>query len=205
MAAMAIPKIFYSVWFWYAVMAIIAAIHFFWGKTPPPPKPRNFFTKHKKTINKVTDVCIICFVLVCCFLLLSFSVRQMFDALHAPQSIRAIDLHFALGNFLISFLIISGLSGFYIGLLSVFQSNLTKAKRVILLVISLLPIIFTILVLLINLREPADSWSIIKIGLAGSFCCWLINGPAIIIGKPLSRVVWAALCALRLASGEYPE
>jgi len=205
MAAMAIPKIFYNIWFWYAVMAIIAAIHFFWGKTPPPPKPSKFFTKHKNTIKKVTDVCIICFVLVFCLLLMSFPVRQIFDALHAPQPIRAIDLHFVLDYFLINLLIISGFSGFFIGLLSVFQSNLTKAKRIILLVISLLPIIFTILALLINLREPANSWSIIKLGLGGSFSCWLINGPAIIIGKPLSRVVWAVVCALRLASGDYPE
>ena len=186
-------------------MAIIAAIHFFWGKTPHPPKPSKFFTKHKKTINKVMDVCIICFVLVYCLLLMSFPVRQIFGALHAPQPIRAIDFHFALAFFLMNLIIISGLSGFFIGLLSVFQSNLTKVKRIILFVISLLPIIFTILLLLINhTKEPANSWSTIKLGLGASFGCWLINGPAIIIGKHFFRVSWAILRALRWVSGEYP-
>jgi len=115
------------------------------------------------------------------------------------------DLHFALAFFLMNLIIISGFSGFFIGLLSVFQSNLTKAKRIILVVISLLPIIFTILLLLINLtREPADSWSTIKLGLGASFSCWLINGPAIIIGKHFIQVAWAILRALRLVSEEYP-
>jgi len=205
MILLTIPKIFFNAWFWIGLMAIIAAIHFFWGKTPPPPKPSKFFTKHKKTINKVMDVCIICFVLVYCLLLMSFPVRQIFGALHAPQPIRAIDLHFALAFFLMNLIIISGFSGFFIGLLSVFQSNLTKAKRIILVVISLLPIIFTILLLLINLtREPADSWSIIKLGLGASFSCWLINGPAIIIGKHFIQVACAILRALRLVSEEYP-
>ena len=205
MVLLTIPKIFFNAWFWIGLMAIIAAIHFFWGKTPPPPKPSKFFTKHKKIINKVMDVCIICFVLVYCLLLMSFPVRQIFGALYAPQPIRAIDLHFALAFFLMNLIIISGFSGFFIGLLSVFQSNLTKVKRIILVVISLLPIIFTILLLLINLtREPADSWSTIKIGLGASFSCWLINGPAIIIGKHFIQVAWAILRALRLVSEEYP-
>ncbi len=205
MVLLTIPKIFFNAWFWIGLMAIIAAIHFFGGKTPPPPKPSKFFTKQKKTINKIMDVCIICFVLVYCLLLMSFPVRQIFGALHAPQPIRAMDLHFALAFFLMNLIIISGFSGFFIGLLSVFQSNLTKAKRIILVVISLLPIIFTILLLLINLtREPADSWSTIKLGLGASFSCWLINGPAIIIGKHFIQVAWAILRALRLVSEEYP-
>ena len=204
MISLTIPKIFFNAWFWIGLMAIVAAIHFFWGKTPPPPKPSKFFTKHKKTINKVMDVCIICFILAFSLLLMSFPVRQIFGALHAPQPIRAIDLYFELAFVLMNLIIISGFSGFFIGLLSVFQSNLTTVKRIILAFISLLPIIFTILLLLINLTiEPAGSWSTIKLGLGASFSCWLFNGPAIIIGKHFIQVTWAILRALRLVSGEY--
>lgn len=205
MLALTIPTIFFNVWFWFAIMAVIIIIHYFWGKTPRPPKPSKFFAKHKKTINKVMDVCIICFILAFCLLLMSFPVRQIFDALHAPQPIRAIDFHFALASFLMNLIIISGFSGFFIGLLSVFQSNLTKLKRIILVVISLLPIIFTILFLLINQTEkPAYSWSTIKLGLGASFNCWIINGPAIIVGKHFVRVAWSALRILKLVSGDFP-
>ena len=210
MVLLTIPKILFNAWFWIGLIAIIAAIHFFWGKTPPPPKPSKFFTKHKKTIHKVMDVCIICFVLVYCLLLMSFPVRQIFGALHAPQPIRAIDLHFALAFFLMNLIIISGFSGFFIGLLSVFLSNLTKVKRIILLIVSLFPLIFTTLLLLITPMimptEESEQFriSIIKLGIGSMVGCWLINGPAIIIGKHFFRVSWAILRALRLVSGEYP-
>jgi len=113
--------------------------------------------------------------------------------------------HFAWAALFTMMIICSGFLGVFIGLLSVFQSNLTKVKRIILLVISLLPIIFTILLLLINhTKEPADSWSTIKLGLGASFGCWLINGPAIVIGKHFLPVAWNILCKLRFVSGEYP-
>ena len=202
MLSMTIPKIFFNVWFWFAIMAVIIIIHYFWGKAPPPPKPSKFFTKHKKTINKVTDVCIICFVLVYCLLLMSFPIIQIFDALSAPAPIRATDLQFALTFFLIQLTIISGWSGIFIGFLSIFQSNLTKVKRIILLIISLLPIAFTTLLLLI---EPsAKHWSTIKLGLDCTAGCWIINGPAIIVGKHFVRVAWSALRILKLVSGDFP-
>jgi len=205
MLSLTIPKILFNAWFWIGVLAIIATIHYFWGKTPPPPKPSKFFIKHKKTINKVMDVCIICFVLVYCLLLMSFPVRQIFGALHAPQPIRAIDLHFALAFFLMNLIITSGFSGLFIGLLSVFQTNLTKLKRVTLLIISLLPMVFTILFLLISHPEKLeDSWSTLKLSFTASFQCWIINGPAIIVGKHFLPVAWTIMRTLRWVSGDYP-
>jgi len=200
MLSMTIPTIFFNVWFWFAIMVVIIIIHYFWGKAPPPPKPSKFLTKHKKAINKIMDVCIIC--IVGSSLLLVFPIIQIFDALSAPAPIRAIDLQVALAFFLMELIIISGFSGLFIGLLSVFQSNLTKVKRFILLVISLLPIAFTTLLLLI---EPsAKHWSTIKLGLSCTAGCWIINGPAIIVGKHFVRVAWSALRILKLVSGDFP-
>ncbi len=200
---MTIPKIFFNEWFWLAIIAIIAVIHYFWGKTPAPPKPSKFYNKHKKTINKITDVCIICFVLVSCFLLMPFPVKQVVKALYAPQPIRATDIHFAWATFLIHIIIVSSLSGVFIGMLSFFQLNLTKIKRLILLVICLLPIAFTVLGLLMEATE--NPLSIIYICLQNALGSWIINAPAIFTGKHFFRVSWALLCKLRLASSDYPE
>jgi hypothetical protein len=202
MLALTIPKFFFNVWFLSAIMAVIIIIHYFWGKTPPPPKPSKFLTKHKKAINKIMDVCIICVVLVYCLLLMSFPIIQIFDALSAPAPIRATDLQVVLAFFLMELIISSGFSGLFIGFLSVFQSNLTKVKRIILLIISLLPIAFTTLLLLI---EPsAKHWSTIKLGLNCTAGCWIINGPAILIGKHFFPVSWNIMRKLRWVSGDYP-
>jgi len=202
MISLTIPKILFNGWFWMAIATIIIVIHHFLGKTPPLPKPSKFFTKHKKSITKIMDVCIICFILAFCLLLMSFPVRQIFDALHAPQPIQTIDLHFAWETFFINMTIVLGPSGVFIGLLSVFQSDITKIKRLILLIVCLLPLLFTIIALIIEPTE--EPWSLIKLGLGSSFGCWLINGPAIIIGKHFFRVSWAILRALHWVSEDYP-
>jgi len=205
MISITVPNIFFNIWFWYALMAIVIAIHFFWGKTPSPPKPSKFFAKHKKTINRIMDVCIILFVLLFWLTMMSLPIGILVTSPYDRPELRAEFFHFALQAFLISAISASGLSGAFIGFLSTFQSNLTKVKRSTLLIISLLPIVFTILLLLINHTEkPEDSWLTIKSGLGNSLGCWIINGPAIILGKHFFRVAWTIGCALRLVSGDYP-
>ena len=202
MTALALPKIFFNVWFWYAIMAAVWVIHFFWGKTPPPPKPSKFFNRHKKTIKKVMDICIILFVLGQCLLLMSFPVVRIFDALFESQPIKAIELHFALASLFTEMIICSGFSGMFIGMLSVFQTDLTKVKRFILLIICLLPIAFTIMALLI---EPAEEpWSTVELCLF-SCTCWIINAPAVFWGKHFFPVSWSIMRKLRLVSGDYLE
>lgn len=202
MISITIPTIFFNIWFWLALMAIVIVIHYFWGKTPPPPKPSKFFAKYKKTITKIMDVCIICFVLVYCLLLMSFPVRQIVDDLSMPHQFRAEILRIAWQSLLFQIIMCSGWLGFFIGLLSAFHSNLTKVKRIILLIICLLPIVFTTLLLLI---EPSGKhWATIQLGLSSSWACWLINGPAIIVGKHFIRVAWSLLRILKLVSGDFP-
>ena len=208
MTSLTIPKIFFNSWFWFALIAIIIAIHYFWGKTPSPPKPSKFLTKHKKIIYKIGDIFLISIVLFgwvpIIYMSTSIALKSVFNLSSTleplPESLR-----FALAFFLMPAIPISGVSAMLIGLLPVFQSNLTKVKRIILLTISLLPIVFAVLLLLTSpIEKPAYTWSVIKLGLGFMLGCWLINGPAIIIGKHFLPVTWTIMRALLWVSGDYP-
>jgi len=202
MISLTISKILLNIWFWFAVVAAIIAVHYFWGKTPPPPKPDRFSIKHRKTINKVMDICIILLVLGQCLFLMAFPVIRIFDALLVSRRLGATELRFAWVFLLVRMINCSGLAAVLIGVLSIFQSNLTKVKRLILLIICLLPTVFTIIALLI---EPADEHRLtIEFGLIYLCSCWVINGPAVILGRHLFLVFWGIMRKLRLVSGDYP-
>ncbi len=201
MVSLTIPDIFSRGWFWLSLMAIIAIIHYFWGKTPTPPKPSKFATKHKKTICKATDILIICLLSVFFLLLVFPAIKQIFNSSSAPPEIRSSAIHFALAAFLIVIIVWCGISGMLIGMLSVFHSNLTKAKRIFLLIICLLPLLFSVIVLLI---EPGEEpWVTVALTLICSVNCWIINAPAIFLGKHFFPVAWAIMRKLRWVSGEY--
>ncbi len=86
---------------------------------------------------------------------------------------------------LISLILFSGQSGFFLGLMSVFHSNITKTKRIILLFACLIPVVLTVLLLLSN--RIVGPWSIIRLCLYGSISSWIINAPAIFLNKPFSQ------------------
>lgn len=212
MLAQTIPKIFFNSWFWFAIAIPVAiTLHLIRKKYPPPfPKVRSFFFKHKKTIHKIADIFLISVVLFqwipILYMFASIGVKSIL--LNRTYNVEPLSesLRFALAFFLNHAIHISGISVGLIGLLSVFQSNITKAKRIILLIISLLPIMFTTLLLLTNhIEKPEDIRLIIKFGLGSLATCWVINGPAIITGKHFFRVSWSLLRKLRLVSGDYPE
>lgn len=206
------PQFFFKTWFWLviAIPAITIVCLHRRKHPPPPPKLSKFFAKHKKTIHKIADIFLISVVVFgwipIIYMFASISVKSIL--LNRTYNVEPLSesLRFALAFFLISAIPISGISVGLIGLLSVFQSNITKAKRIILLIISLLPIMFTTLLLLTNhIEKPEDIRLIIKLGLGSLAACWVINGPAIITGKHFFRVTWSLLLKLRLVSGDYPE
>ncbi|MHC4154804.1 MAG: hypothetical protein ACYST6_07775 [Planctomycetota bacterium] len=202
MAALIIPKILYKSWFWLLLAVALIAIHFFWGKAPAPAKPSSFSIIHKKKMRRMMDVYVLCFLVFWYVLLMPPAVIDIYYFLSAPGRIQAADIRLAAELSLTKMIVFSGLSGVLIGFLSVFQTTITTVKRVILLGICLLPMSLAVLQLMI---EPSlGLWATIKTGLHHSFSCWMINGPAIILGKPLLEVAWRILCKLRLASGECP-
>jgi hypothetical protein len=183
MPALTIPEIFYEKWFWFAIAIPTAVIVHLVRKNSPASfsKSDNFFIKHKVTIRKAIDVLLICIILFL-WLFPYFLFRDIFFYLSSPESIRVENLMFDDELLLISLIPFSGQSGFFLGLISIFQSNITKTKRIILLFACLLPVVFTALLLLSN--RTTDPWSIIRLCLYGSISSWIINAPAIILNIP---------------------
>jgi len=207
MAAITIPKIFSNIWFWFGLMFIVFVIHYIWVKTPLPPKPSKFLEKHKKTFTKTSDIILILFVVLgwlpIIYMLVSVTIEPLWKPDFTAKPLIE-PLKFALVFSCGLAIFISGSSGILIGLLSVFQSNLTIAKRIFLTIISLSPIVFTALLLLTSPVEETQYRLIVKSGLGFLAACWIVNGPAIILGKHFIHVSWNILRKLRLVSGDYP-
>lgn len=186
MPALTIPEIFYKGWFWFGIAIPIAVIVYLVRKKSPASfsKTDNFFIRHKVTIRKALDVLLICMIIFW----LSFSLyfaRSFAGILSCPKPIQAETQQLSM-QFLLIFLIEGfGRSGFFLGLISVFQSNLTKTKRIILLFACLLPVIFTAFLLLTD--KILGYGSIIRLCLYSSFLSWIVNAPAIILNKSFSQ------------------
>ena len=199
MLSLTLPKIFFNIWFWLMLFAaLIAAVHFAKGKIPSPPPKTNIFVKHKKFIRKLCDIFLIC-ILLLLFMLIAIPV--LIDNIFKPPSgpeIRAGHVQATCFILLMATICFSGLSGMLFGLLSVFQSNLTKVKRVILFIIVVLPLASTILALLIDPYE--DPRSILKLGLLSSLGCLLINGPAVLTGRSFFQIMNVLVTKLYRAS-----
>lgn len=208
-----IPKVFFSNIIWFAIIIpLLIAIYLLKRKHPPPPrKPSKFFTKHKESIRKISDACII--LLVVLMLLSFFDISRFFldePEYHGQRPILDVSVQQLIRStrqlvrsaFLSVFTMLWGLCAFWIGLLSYFHKDLTKRKRILLLIICLLPAVFTAL----NLATgPSDiRWDIIKSGLGSLTLCWIFNGPAIITGKHFPLVFHNILRKLHLVSGDFP-
>jgi hypothetical protein len=200
------PNIFFNSWLWIGIAAVLIGIHHFLRKSLPPPNKSVFFEKHKRAINHTTDIFLI-FVILFGWILLIYKsvspgVKLMLKGTHIPTNELIMD---SVGVLAIVATIISGISGGLIGLLSAFQSNLTKRKRLILFFVSILPACFTIMSLMAHrFDEPGTIWLTLKLGFWASVFCWFINGSAIITGHRFIRNAWLLMRKLKLVSGEFP-
>lgn len=203
MLSMTIPKIFFKSWFWLPTAVGLIVIACIAGRKGPPAFPRvgKFLAKHKRAIEKITEIFLICVVLLWSSLPL-YGVRGVFSALSTPEPIRKISVQTAWMTLFIFLTVWSGWSGLLVGLLSVFQSNLTKTKRIILLIVCLLPIAFTVLQVLTGITE--NTWLIVQLCLRCSAGSWIVNAPAIFIGKHFFLVSWNIMRKLHFVSGDYP-
>ncbi len=201
MISLTLPKILFNIWFWLMLFAaLMAAVYLMKGKTPTAPPKATIFIKHRKLIRKLCDIFLICILLFNLLLFMRIAIPILIDNIFKPPSepeIRA-DVQATWFILLMATICFSGLSGMLFGLLSVFQSNLTKVKRVILLIIVVLPLASTILALLIDPYE--DPRSILKLGLLSSLGCLLINGPAVLAGRPFFQIMNVLVTKLYRAS-----
>lgn len=194
-----VPQILYQQWFWFAILAVLlVALHFVRKKSPPPfPKSREFLGGHQKTIMKAMDLALIGMILLYSMTLFSV-VREFYGAWAiAPESqeIRAS----AVSSSLAIMVVWSGFMGPAIGALSFFQANITKLKRIILLILCLLPVFFTTVA---SLAGFAENWrSVVQLGVMFSVPTWVVNGPGALIGQPFPDVLRRIIRKLRLVSG----
>ena len=208
MLSLSISKILSNSWFWLAIVAVGITVNYFWGKSPPPPRKSAFFEKHKKGITRTIDVFLILVIFFgwapLIYMAISMLPKPLLNSPYAPISIKE-ELKYTLSFFSTGAIYASEISGTLFGLLHIFQTNLNKLKRLTLLAISLLPIVFTSLLLITTpVKESDYTWSVIKSGLGSFFGCLLVNGPAIIMGKHSLRVGWDIMRKLRWVSGDYP-
>ncbi|MHC4462541.1 MAG: hypothetical protein ACYS6W_02425 [Planctomycetota bacterium] len=157
----------------------------------PTASPKaTIFVKHRKLIRKLCDIFLICILLFNLLLFMHIAIPILIKNIFNPPSepeIRAGHVEATWFILLTATISLSGLSGVLIGLLSVFQSNLTKVKRGFLLIIIVLPLASFISALLIDPHE--DPWSILKLGLLSLLGCLLVNGPAVLIGKTFFQII----------------
>jgi len=191
MVSTIIPRILFSQYFWWIIAFVLIVAFYFARRKSPPPFPRTgkFFEKHKKNITKIMDIFWIFTILLLAFysyFMLNI-FRTDFSILLESEPFRIMSLQ-SKRMFLFSILIIwSGISGFFVGFLSVFQSNITKIKRIILLIVCLLPIVFTIIQVLTGYTESL--WSTVQLCLLCSAGCWIMNMPAVLVGKSFSELM----------------
>jgi NO-binding membrane sensor protein with MHYT domain len=211
MAALAIPRLLYEEWVWMAIClpllaAILAIRHF---RREPLPKPHPFFVKHRKTIRRVSDIVVICSVSA----MVAFVVWSSFwDLVASPaedEFIRQSDWQSAWLIFTGGMMGVSAWGGLMVGLLSVFQTSITTCKRIVLLILCLLPVAFTV-VTLSRISSGLDwqevlGWRAVPLIILVALPCWLVNGPPVLTGQPFSRIMWRLMRKLNLAPADYSE
>jgi hypothetical protein len=203
MPAWSIPQILVKEWFWLAIMAgLFVVLHSVRKRYPPPfPKSRQFLRRRRTTIKRAMDVFAIGAVLLCSLFLL-YPLRGAIGAWGAPSEPREVRAVLISSSF-IDMVVWSGVTGPVIGFLSFFQSSLTRFKRIVLLILCLLPPFFTAVALLAG---SIENWrSAVQLGAMFSAPTWVVNGPGVLIGQPLPNVLWRIMCKLRLASGDLPD
>ena len=188
MASAAIPEILYKEWFWLPIAVGLTIVACFARRKRPPPFPRmrEFFARHKRAITRISDILLICVVLIPSPFLL-YAVLELFNDVPDYEPARTVLLQSAWAFLFMLLIFWSGISGLYVGLLSVFQSNLTRTKRIILLIVCLLPVTFTVLEVLTDI--PQTHWLIVQLCIYLSGVSWIVNSPAIIVGKHISTIL----------------
>jgi hypothetical protein len=185
MVSTIIPKILFSQYFWWTIAFVLLVAYYFARKKSPPPFPGagKFFQRHEKRITKISDIIWICILLfwssLAFFMLYIF--RKDLSVPLESEPFRTMSLQ-SDRIFIFSILILwSGTSGFCVGNLSIFHSNITKIKRIVLLIVCLLPILFTVIQMLSGATE--NHWSTIQLCLVSLLGSWIINMPAVLVNR----------------------
>ena len=136
----------------------------------------------------VGNALLIIFILYLLYLTMYSPVHFLFRLLKADQPINNFIVRGIFTLFFLSLMEFTGIAGILIGMLSFFQTGITKAKRIILTIICFLPLLFTIAWTLVKPEPENHSLYIIKLGFRYCAGCWLINGCTILFGKHIGAL-----------------
>ncbi|MBN1358952.1 MAG: hypothetical protein JW993_00085 [Sedimentisphaerales bacterium] len=190
-----VPRILFSDWLWWAILAVVLALAFLLRKRYPRPSPEisNFLVRHRGTIARVIDIALIIAVL--------FWSPLLFDAIRGFRQARAgateppLSLAQALSMSLVMVAVWSGFVAPFLGCLSVFRFRITTPKRIVLLILCLLPMIFATVALLFSPVE--DRRPVAQLGALVCVPTWIANGSRALTGRPLVEVIRRIIPKLR--------
>lgn len=205
MVSTIIPKVLHSSYFWCIVLLILCIPIYFARKKSPPPFPRvgKFFKKHKRAVTKVSDILCICMILLLSYVsyFTLHTYKMIFSDLSQLESSGTTFVQSDRSFLLQTLIMWTGASGLWIGLFSIFRSNITIIKRIVLLIVCLLPIAFTIIQILMDYTE--SHWSIIQLCIYSSLFSWTINMPTVLTGKTFFELLEGILKKLKLAPSHH--
>jgi hypothetical protein len=149
-------------------------------------KQPSFFPRHGKTIAWIGNIFLLLWIGYWFYLAMQIPAQSLSTFLGERPHPDNSHIWMVFSTFLVGMTCFSGVAGASAGFMSIFQCNITKRKRIVLLVICLLPASLTVANLIIKPQLglfSTDSWLIIKLGLLYSFIAWFFNGTTIIFGK----------------------
>jgi hypothetical protein len=164
-------------------------------------KYSSFINKHGKKVILIGNVCLLFGIGFWFYISMLLSIDALNKAMADKQPISQFAIRCIVSLFLVGMIMFTGIAGAFVGCLSAFQYNITRKKRIILLIICLLPAFLTIADLIIQPQfSPSsnDYWLIIKLGLLYSSITWLSNGITIIFGKHF--LTFASVAAKKILS-----
>jgi hypothetical protein len=144
-------------------------------------KQPSFINRYGKIITRFGNILILSWIGFLFYINLLIPVDTLHKAMIEKQQISNFAVRSIISMFLSSMIwsVSAGIAT--ASFLTIFLSKITKAKRIFLLIICLLPPAFAGALLL--LQPEFDAWLIIQIGLLATFTAWLMNGTTIIFGK----------------------
>ena len=182
--------------FWHIISAIVFTVLLlscvivrYQNKKKGLTQPTAFhkLAKYEKTIVKICDIFVICVLLLAVGWSFTFCLRTFLQRPSAPY-IQESSFRYDICACLMLLTVFSGMSAVLVGALSCFHTSLTRRKRLILMIVCLMPMVMTIIHLAID-PGTINPWRIIKLGLGFSWPCWFFHGPAIVLGKSFSTLM----------------
>jgi hypothetical protein len=171
-------NIYYNLVLISLVPAFFTAILFYTLKSSPP----------KTKIRLTCELVLIGFIVFCFSFVILFLINHGFQLLsevsdHVRKTIPGEKVY---TRFLVPSITLLSLAIIFISCAPFFKAKLTKLKRIVLLILCLIPMVLAAFTIVI---EPElNNWLIIRLGIISALPCLLLNSSSLLIGQPLLLV-----------------